>query len=601
MSQLANARLAEEIQGLLARGRAEEAKVPAQRLAAAAGRNAGAHALASEVFFRCGLPAQAEYYAANAAALAPKDAEMLLRHGRLLLVVGKGEKAILVMERALASAERGSGTEVAARVGLAGGLQEAGRFCAALAHARKAVEAGREMGCGNDYGAGGLLAACLLSVGKAGEAFALLEELSGSNPRNPLYASGLALISNYVSGVSRAEQERLHARYGELVGTGGRWTGARGGVGGRMRLGIVSPDLRSHSVASFIEPFFEHYDRSAIELYVYQTNALADAVTARLRTHAAVWRVMDNISDEGLTTVMRGDALDVLMELSGHTHANCLGAIAPRVAPVQVTYLGYPNITGVSSMDFRVVDSITDPPGLEAAGRGRGSERLLRLDPCFVCYLPPNDAPAVAAPPCEKNGYITFASFNDLQKMNPETLQLWALILQAVEDARLVLKGMAFGEEALRAEVRGRFEALGVDGARIELLGRAASRAEHLGMYGRVDIGLDPTPYCGVTTTCEALYMGVPVVSLCEPGGTHASRVGATLLTAVGAGELIVETRGEYVQRAATMAADRAGLRHRRSQMRERLAGSVLCDGAGFAARLTAALREMVASEAAGQ
>ena len=599
MTHASPARLYDQISQLLATGQAPLARPLAQQLAAADPKNPSAHALAAHVFYTSGQPQQAEYFASNAAALAPKDVGLLLQHANLLSVVGKTDKTIAVLNKALAL----DPANISVKIALASALQECNRCFEALNHAKDALKLAREVTPSPDtspdtllaaplIGAATTLAACLLNIGDAAEAFAVLSEFAADYPGDAHLASGLALISNYVPGISRQEQERLHERYGQIISSAPPFITPVADGRAIPRIGIVSPDLRAHSVAAFVEPFLKHYDRSSAQVYVYQTNAIADATTARLKPLATLWRVMDNISDQGLTQAIRADALDVLVELSGHTHAHCLPALSPRAAPVQVTYLGYPNITGVPSIDFRLVDSITDPPQVDAQ-RVNSSERFLRLDPCFLCYQPPAKAPPVSPPPSLVNSYITFGSFNNAQKLNLYIIKLWASILNRAPTARLLLKGVALSEPALQLYISSRFAAAGVSKSQLIILPRAATTAEHLAQYAKVDIALDTAPYCGTTTTCEALYMGVPVVTLCPPTphGTHASRVGASLLSAIGATDLIAHSPEDYVTLALRLA--KSNLASRRESLRATLLASPLCDGPAFATRLVQTLTQL--------
>ena len=557
-----------EVEALLGQGRAAEARVICQRLAQSAPRDPGVQRLMSQALLACGQPAPALHYAQVASALVPGHVGLMLEWANLLIICGKAEKALEV----LAKAHKAEPFNVAVLSMRVGALLDLNRCVESLETCEKALAIDPE-----NPGLISQHAACLLNVGRAPEAMTRLLPLAQAPGASSVMVGGAALVSNYCPGWSRADQLALHAAYGsalerELGPTLVREYPPRGD--GKVRLGIVSPDLRSHSVAWFIEPLFEHLDRSKFELVVYQTNALADAVTTRLRALVPMWRVMDTVSDAGLAEAIYADRVDVLVELSGHTHAHSLGCMHLRPAPVQLTYLGYPNVTGVRSMDGRVVDGWTDPVGVDEAG----CEALVRMDRPFVCYKPPREQRAVGPLPCSRLGRVTFGSFNNAQKLNEVTMALWARVLEAVPVSRLLLKGVAFSEVALREQVLARFAAHGAD--RVEILPRAATTAEHLALYDQVDIGLDPLPYNGTTTTCEALWMGVPVVTLA--GGTHAGRVGVSLLEAVGLGELVAGDEAGYVRIAAALAGDVNRLSGLRSGLRARVEGSALCDGVGF-------------------
>jgi predicted O-linked N-acetylglucosamine transferase (SPINDLY family) len=295
---------------------------------------------------------------------------------------------------------------------------------------------------------------------------------------------------------------------------------------------------------------------------------------------------MRGVPDGQLIEQIRGDRVDILVELSGQTHGNKLGAVRLRGAPVQVTYCGYPNTTGVPAVDYRIVDSLTDPsPGADRLA----VEKLIRLDPCFLCYTPREDAPPIAEPPSRKNGSITFGSFNSLKKVTPSTLALWCRLVREVPGSRLVIKsGTAFARSA-REHLTREILSHGLAQTRFDLLERNEAKFEHLATYEQVDIGLDTFPYHGTTTTCEAMWQGVPVVSLV--GDVHAARVGLSLLSAVGLAELAARTPDEYLEIAMALAADPARLASIRSTLRPRMQASVLCNAPAFARRFEGALR----------
>jgi predicted O-linked N-acetylglucosamine transferase (SPINDLY family) len=291
------------------------------------------------------------------------------------------------------------------------------------------------------------------------------------------------------------------------------------------------------------------------------------------------------LDDAALDALVRRERVDALLELNGHTGDNRLPALARKPAPLLVTAIGYPDTTGVPAIDLRLVDSTTDPPGAEAAC----TERLLRLDPCFLCYTPPDEAPAPAPPP--ETAAPTFGSFNNASKLVPRTVALWAKVLRAAPGSRLLLKSIGLEDASIRAAVTRRFAAEGIDASRLELRDARLDRAEHLALYGQVHVALDPTPYNGTTTTCEALWMGVPVVTL--PGVRHASRVSASLLGAAGFPQWIAADEATFVRLATGLAADRPALAALRTSMRDTLRASPLLDAPAYARRLFGRLAEL--------
>jgi predicted O-linked N-acetylglucosamine transferase (SPINDLY family) len=312
-----------------------------------------------------------------------------------------------------------------------------------------------------------------------------------------------------------------------------------------------------------------------------------DQTTARFKALGHVWRSIHRCDDQRAAEMIRGDGIDLLVDCAGHTEGNRLGLFGLRPAPVQVTWCGYPATTGLRSIDFRMTDGQVDPPGQQAYH----SEELFRIDPCFLCYMPPHDAPAPAPPPSLHGAPFTFGSCNKLGKMSPETLACWAEILRQAPQSRLLLKAASLDEPGARRRILEAFSREGVDSERIMWRGYAPSRTEHLALYGMIDCCLDTFPYAGTTTTCEALWMGVPVVTLC--GDRHVSRTGMTLCRAVGLDSFVAESVDDYVHCAVSRARTPAVLQTLRAGLRDMMRASVLCDAAGFARRIERAYRSM--------
>jgi protein O-GlcNAc transferase len=356
----------------------------------------------------------------------------------------------------------------------------------------------------------------------------------------------------------------------------------------RLKIGFVSGDFREHSVRYFFEPLLRMLDRARFETFCYSAVLAPDAVTARLQRMAQHWRSTNAMSDEQLRLAVRQDAIDILIDLAGHTDHGRVLAFAEKPAPVTATWLGYPGTTGLPTMDYRITDALADPPG--AADRLH-TERLVRLPRGFLCYEPPAEAPPVASLPALTSGRVTFGSFNNLLKVTPEVVALWGQVLRALPQARLVLKATLLSDNGVRRRYLDLFAAGGVGPDRIELREPVAGIAGHLAVYGEIDIALDPFPYNGTATTCEALWMGVPVVTLV--GDRHASRVGSSLLHRLSLQHLAAATPEAYLEAAAALARDLAGLACLRAGLRERMLASSLCDEAGFAGDFGAALRQM--------
>ncbi|MEW6330081.1 MAG: hypothetical protein AB1560_01340 [Pseudomonadota bacterium] len=358
--------------------------------------------------------------------------------------------------------------------------------------------------------------------------------------------------------------------------------------GRRLKIGYVSSDFRRHSVAWFIEPVLAQHDRERFEVHCYANHFQEDEVTRRIMSHADHWCRIFGTPDEGVADQIRADRIDILVDLNGHTAMNRLLVFARKPAPVQVTWLGYPNTTGLSAMDYRLTDGFADPVGQTGHLH---SEKLVRLPECFSCYQPPADAPAVSELPARNKGRVSFGSFNKLNKITPGVMKLWAGILRAVPGSRLILKSTGLGEPAMQQTVRDAFMRREVTPDRIELLGHDPSSAGHLGRYADIDIGLDPFPYNGTTTTCEALWMGVPVVTLA--GKVHAGRVGVSQMSNLGLTELIARTPEEYIAITTSLARNLEDLARLRSELRDRLLASPLTDAPRFTRNLEQAYHNM--------
>ena len=358
--------------------------------------------------------------------------------------------------------------------------------------------------------------------------------------------------------------------------------------GRRLRIGYVSPDFREHSVAFFLEDLLAHHDSAQVEVFCYDDVNHGDAFTERVCSHATHRRKIRGLSDARVSEVIRSDRIDILVDLAGHTSENRLLVFARKPAPVQVSWLGYCGTTGMDAMDCRLTDALADPPGTT---EHLHTERLIRLPGCAWCFHEFEDAPPLNAPPVIAAGHITFGCFNAMPKITDSMLMLWSRILREVPGSRLILKNLGLGGSEAKVRARSRLMRAGFDLERVELRGHTRSIAEHLSVYGQVDVALDTYPYHGTTTTCEALWMGVPVVSLA--GTTHASRVGISLLSTVGSPEFVADSEDRYVKLATDLAADQQRLIEIRSSLRARMKASRLMDGSLFARDVEDAYREM--------
>ena len=436
------------------------------------------------------------------------------------------------------------------------------------------------------------LGLALLATGQPAEAEAHFRKALELEPKYAEAYSNLLLSLHYLKAESRREVFDAHLEWARLHTARVGWQAARTEKErqreGRLRIGYLSPDFQRHPVASFIEPVLAAHDRSRVEVFCYSNVAFPDEVTERFKALCDEWRDVSALTDGLVAERMRFDAIDILVDLAGHTGGGRPYLLARKVAPVQATWLGYPNTTGLTAVDYRITDAVADPVGESERFH---TETLVRLPAGFLCYQPPADSPEVAPPPAEASGRVTFGSFNNLAKVMPSMVPLWARLLKALPSARLALKSYGLSAESARRAVAAAFAEQGVGEGQLVLLPPEASSAGHLGRYAEIDIALDSFPYNGTTTTCEALWMGVPVVTLA--GRSHVSRVGASLLRQAGLPELVASSEEEYVQKALALAADAGRRRELRKGLRARLKASPLLDATGFARSLEAAYAEM--------
>ncbi len=432
------------------------------------------------------------------------------------------------------------------------------------------------------------LASVLLMTGMHDEAIAALERAHALGP-DPAIESWLLLARHYGAAQDAADLFARHRAWAQRHADGvlrasvhpaRRRTSPR-----RLNVGYVSPDFMRHPVAGFIEPVIGAHDRDRFEVFCYSSASSDDAVTRRLRSLADHWRDIAGLPDDHVADRIRADGIDILVDLAGHTGGSRLLVLAHKPAPVQATWIGYPDTSGMAAMDYRITDAIADPPG---STEHLHTEKLVRLPGGFLCYNAPADAPHPAP---RATGPITFGSFNGLAKLTPQMVELWAKLLGAVPGSRLLVKTYGLAAESARRALREAFSRHGIAGDRLELRPPDGGFAEHLAAYLELDIVLDVFPYNGTTMTCEALWMGVPVVTLA--GATHVSRVGASLLERVGLRDLVAATPAEYLDIALRLARDEPRRRELRGSLRERMRRSPLTDARRFTRDLESAYHRL--------
>ena len=417
-------------------------------------------------------------------------------------------------------------------------------------------------------GARSLRAAVAGRVGDADRALALFAELARDEGQGSMYASSAAMSSLYSDSQSAQQVADLHrilfASWGE--GARSRESFVRKPLEGRrVKLGLVSADFHhQHPVNIFMQPVLRELDRSKFELFVYFVGDSHDEQTAMARSRTEHWVEVGALNSTQLAKRIDADEVDVLLDMAGHTSQHRMQLFAQRAAPVQMTYLGYPGSTGVPNMDFIVGDEVVTPKGCESLY----SEQVLRLPGTVFCFAPEEDYAYPKFKTADAKRTLTFGSFNNVPKLTPRTLKLWARVLAAVPDSRLVLKAPSFSDEAAKRIFGERLQGLGVDLSRVEFRG-PVGLTDMMAEYADIDIALDPVPYNGGTTSLQAMWMGVPVLT--QMGAHFVSRMGASFMTAAGLPEWVAQDDDDYVAIAKLMASDRKALLALKKGLRERL------------------------------
>lgn len=490
------------------------------------------------------MPAQAVKYAEQAIAMDSKDIWAYNNLGIMYDQLGESYKALEVFEKALS-------------------------LDATFAEAHNHI--------GGTY----------LNLGQHHQAINSYERALNINPHYFDAYNNRNLAMNYCCSNDPVRTFERHCEFDSLFESPSRkWDEYREFDG--LRIGYVSGDFRKHSVSYFLEPVLRHHNGEKMQIYCYHNSRHSDEVTERLKKYAHEWREIFDASDDSLVDQIIDDKIDILVDLSGHTKGNRLPVFAKRPAPVQVSWLGYPNTTGLSAIDYRITDEHTDPLTISDPYY---SERLFRLKEGFLCYQGDTSVPTTADPPVLKNENITFGSFNNSNKITDDVVAIWCDILRAVPNSSLLLKSHHFQSRDLRELLLQKFDNLGVSENAVRLESRIENSRKHLEFYSNIDIALDPFPYNGTTTTCEALWMGVPVVTVA--GETHASRVSSGILKQINMDSLIAPSIKDYASTAVQLANDHIELCRLRRTLRERMIQSPLCDASNFTEALESAYETM--------
>lgn len=419
----------------------------------------------------------------------------------------------------------------------------------------------------------------LQELGRLDEAAAAFAKVLEITPKDLGARSSYLFVSHYLDRHSPEVLRNIAEQFGRL--SSGRvdrafTTWRPGASGGALRVGLVSGDLGNHPVGLFLEGLLRAIDPNRVEFLAFPCKPAEDDLTIRLKSCVSVWEPIHHLNDEAAARIIHTSGVDVLLDLSGHTKANRLPLFAWKPAPVQASWLGYFATTGVAEMDYILGDRYVTPAG-EA---NHFTETVWSLPDAYLCFTPPAMAVAVSPLPMLSRGFLTFGSFNNLAKVTDAVVAVWARVLQAVPGSRLMLKTSALGNPAMQDSVRSRFARHGVVADRL-LLEPASPRVELLQTYRDIDICLDPFPYPGATTSLEALWMGVPVLS--KRGDRFLSHIGETIAHNAGLPEWIADDDDDYVARAVRFASDPSGLARLRSTLRENVLASPLFDSARFA------------------
>jgi predicted O-linked N-acetylglucosamine transferase (SPINDLY family) len=516
----------------------------------------------------------------RATVAAPGEARPLVTLGRVSAALGELDAAIYSYRRALALQPNlhDAAEELIVL------LKATERYDEAEEHCRHAIASGSDSARSRHA-----LAGVLFEQGRVEEAIGELQASLAIEANAPAVHSDLLRALNYREPYDPQAVFEAHQAWGrrhaEPLGSNAAAHEGDLDPDRRLRVGYVSPYFRKHAVTFFFESVVEHHDRESFELVLYADVPRPDAYSERLKAYGARWRSSVGMSDAALAQMVREDRIDVLVDLSGHTPRHRLLAFARGPAPVQVTWNGYPNTTGMREIGYRITDAGCDPAGKTERLH---TEELVRLPGVYMSWRPPPDAPDPGLPPAKASHRITFGSFNAAYKVTPSMVAVWSRILGELPESRLVLFAIPPG----RAENRLRtlFHAQGITEDRIEFRARMSHEAFLLA-HREVDIALDTFPYHGTTTTCFSLWMGVPVISLV--GSTHVSRVGLTILSSIGLPDLAAQTAEQYVHTAVALARKPEELRALRNGMRERMLASPLTDGRACAKALEEAYRGM--------
>ena len=611
-SSAAAGRLAEAV-GHHRAGRLPEAEAAYRRILRADPRHPGALHLLGVLVHQAGQHDQAVELIGRAIALDDARAEFHYNLGTVHAALGRLDEAarcfrkVLVLQPGHVSACNNLGSilttlgqpdegiawfrsAVASRLDRADGHYNLGNALARQWRLDEAIRSlRRAIALKPDADACNTLGNALRDCGRVEEACVAYDDALRLKPDDFALRSNRLLAENYRVGRTPDTMRSMAEAFGALAAARVPHPLADrppGPASGPIRVGLVSGDLRNHPVGYFLEGFLDKVDPARITFLAFPTDNAEDELTARIRPRFAIWQPIAGLDDEAAARSIRASDVQVLLDLSGHTAGNRLPVFAWRPAPVQAAWLGYFATTGLAEIDYVIADPQVSPPG----SSGEFVERTWPLPEIYYCFSIPAVAVEVSPLPARTSGSVTFGCFNTLAKINDAVIAAWARLLHAVPDSRLMLKAPPLGDEAVSSALRARFASHGLAGERL-LLERASSRAEYLRAYHRVDVALDPFPFPGGTTTFEALWMGVPVLT--RKGDRFLSRVGETIMRNAGLADWIAEDEDDYVARAVRLTSDLDRLARLRGGLRAQALASPLFDSDRFARHFEAAMSGM--------
>lgn len=577
-------------------GRVAQARTQLARLLAKTPGDRNANVLMRHTLRRLGEHRQALYYAERALAQAPDDADLLSITGQSLADCGQIANAEATLRRALEHRP----DHPLSLLALANIVGLAARFVETLDLCERALK-----GMPGEPTALGLYTSALVHLGRADDAVLTLKRAMLGQPGNLALLSLLCGSLNYATSTTGEDLIAAHRLFGRSLeqqfGPPGPAPSRPKDAERHLRIGAISADFRRHAIMCFFEPFVDRFDRARFDLFLYHNAGTEDDVSARIKAAPGVtWRTVAGQPAAQTAQRIRDDQIDILLDLSGHTGGGSPMVMHMKPAPVQACWVGYQCTTGLRAIDYRLVDSDTDPPGFEALS----TETLWRMDPCHFCYRPPlpvSELPDPGPPPMTRagsDGRPTLACFANMPKLNDRVVRVWARVLQRVPGAVLLLKNRGLTQESSRAAMVERFRAAGVNPDRLRIEGPTDGPRQTIAEYARVDVALDTFPFQGMTTICEAVLMGVPPITLA--GATSGGRQGVPIMRAVGLESLVCDDEDAYVNAAAALLDDPARLTSLRASLRARLLASPICDEVAWVRRLEVALRQMWRAHVAG-